>query len=341
MRNKLRIITLEPIEQRYTKQWYNSFKENFSKWFDVIYIDGHKGLEEGIKKGRFLDVNKTNYVKAEQVKKLSLMFQENKIKNGDIFLFMDGWHFGITALKYMAQLNNIKIKIFTYLHAGTWDLHDFITQAGLREWAVGNELGWLRAVDGSFVATEFHKELISKYFNKYINTDKIHVVGFPMDWKKEIDKHIPILPVKENIVVFPHRLDDEKQPHIFNRLAKQLPQYKFIKTLDVTRNKKEYYELLSKAKIVFSASKQETFGIGTVEGLMLGCVPVVPNKLSYKELYSYRFRYKNISTIKKKINFIMKNYGDRLLKATMKKDKEKIRKQSLESFKKMMEVMLK
>ena len=57
---------------------------------------------------------------------------------------------------------------------------------------------------------------------------------------------------------------------------------------------------------------------------MLGCVPVVPNKLSYKELYSYRFRYKNISTIKKKINFIMKNYGDRLLKATMKKDKEKI-----------------
>ena len=348
MKNNLYIITLEPIEQRYSKQWYTYWKKEFSKSFNVNYIDGHQELKEGIDKGCFLDINKTNYVKAEQVKKLSLLFQNNKIKDGDRFIFMDGWDFAITALRYMSQLQNINIKIYAYWHAGSWDKYDFISQAGLGEWARHNECGWFNACDGNFVATNFHKKIIEDYFGQAIDNTKIHVVGFPMDWMKEINKRVKILDVKkEDLIVFPHRLDKEKCPEVFDNLAKLLPKYKFVKTLEVTKNKKDYYNLLKKAKIVFSASKQETFGIGTVEALMMGVVPIVPNDLSYVELYNSRFRYNTKYDAKQKIEYIMEYYGhiyskiNKHLINRIKQNQDKIKTQSLDSIKKMTEVMLK
>ena len=110
--------------------------------------------------------------------------------------------------------------------------------------------------------------------------------------------------------------------------------------MEVTNNKKEYYELLSKAKIVFSASKQETFGIGTVEAMMLGAMPVVPNKLSYIELYDSLFRYENLSEAKDKIRTFMRFFGSSRFRLIRKKNIEQIRKQSLNSVDKMAMVML-
>ncbi len=336
-KKKLYILTLEKIEQRYTKQWYEYWKQEFSKYFDVEYVDG-KITNDKIEKGRFLDINKTNIWKAQQIEAVSILFANNKIKDGDIFLLMDGWNYSITAIKYMSQLNKIKAKIYAYLHAGTWDEWDFISQAGLDKWACLNEAGWFRALDGSFVSTLFHKKLICDYFTNYIKQRNINVVGFPMDWKSEIQKYITILKKKENLIVFPHRLDKEKQPDIFDYLKDEFPQYKFIKTLEVTKDKKEYYELLNKAKIVFSASQQETFGIGTVEGLMMGAIPLVPDRLSYVELYRKLFRYSDKDELKSKIVDIMEDkYELYLSEATV--DKNAIRKKSLDSIKKMATVM--
>jgi len=321
----LYVVTLELIEQRYTKQWHNYWEKDFSKYFNVKYIDGPGCIDDKIDKGKFLDINKTCHWKAQQIIEISELFQFNKIQPNDTFIFMDGWHFGITALKYMSQLNNIPVKIYAYWHAGTWDDNDFITQAGLRDWARFNEIGWFFACDGHFVATQHHKDMIVNYFwesdleftkdkdyqfaKKYF-INSIHVVGFPMDWEKEINSIISKKKVeKENIIVFPHRLDKEKCPEVFDELAKLMPEYKFIKTLEVTKTKKEYYDLLRKAKIIFSASEQETFGIGTVEALCLGCIPIVPNKGVYMELYDACFRYVNIDSAKHMINHYIKGYN--------------------------------
>lgn len=340
MKTNLYIFTLEKIEQRYTKQWYNTWKKEFSKWFDVKYIDGIHTTDK-IEKGKFLDINKTNIWKAEQVIKIANLFKEDKIKKGDKFFFTDGWHFGITALKYMAQLNNIKIKIYCYWHSGTWDEYDFITQAGLGKWAGWNEAGWFRACDKHFVATKYHKKIIIDYFGERIRKN-IYVVGFPMNWEKEIKKEIGIKSAKKkNLIVFPHRLDPEKQPKVFDEIIKRSKcKCDFVKTLEVTKTKKEYYNLISKAKIVFSANLQETFGIGTVEALMLGAIPIVPNRLSYLELYPQQFRYQNIEDAMTKINHYVKNYDNILIQKTIKKTAEKILKQSNDSIKKMARVMM-
>lgn len=336
MKPKLYIVTLEPIEKRYTKQWYNYFYDEFSKYFNVEYIDGRKLGE--INKGRFLDINKTNIWKADQVIRLSHLFNMCAIEDGDSFFFMDGWHFGITALDYMSKLNNIKTNIYAYWHAGSWDKWDFISQAGLTNTVRGTELSWLMTCKKNFVATNFHKELIINAFGmEWIN--KIKVVGFPMDWEHEIKKLNVKQKEKENIVVFPHRIDKEKAPEIFDKVAKYLPEYKFIKTMDVTKNKKEYYELLSKAKIVFSASKQETFGIGTVEALMLGCIPVVPNNLAYVELYNPIFQYDGIRTAVYKIRQFMK-YKDNKIQKYINRNKLKLINQSKKSIERMAKVIL-
>ena len=341
-KKKLYIITLEPIEKRYTKQWYDYWKKGFSKNFSVTYIDGPLMSDE-IKEGRFLDINGTNIWKAEQVKKASELFAKKKIKDGDIFLFMDSWHFGITAIKYMAQLAGINIKMFGYWHAGTYDPNDFVAQAGLKKWAMYNEAGWFNALDGSFVATEFHKELILKTHSPFIKSKNIHVVGFPMDWIKYIEKEIGKIKKvkKEDIVVFPHRLDKEKCPEVFDKLAKDLPQYKFIKTLEVTKNKKEYYELLQRAKIVFSASTQETYGIGTVEALMLGCVPVLPNRLTYKEMYWPLCLYSNYQHAKTRIKTFMIRVGqNKTFDLILEVHAKRIQEESLNAIPLMAKIML-
>ena len=341
MKKKLYIITLEKIEKRYTSQWYDYFKKEFSKYFDVEYIDGKHTIDK-IDRGRFLDINKTNLYKAQQVEVLSKLFMENKIKDGDSFLFLDGWNFAITALKYMIDLNNIKAKIYSFWHAGSWDEWDFISQKGLNKWCNFNEAGWLNACTCNFVATRFHKELILDYFGtNIVLSKKIKIVGFPMNWSDEIKSRNVEVKEKENIIVFPHRVDKEKAPEKFDKLAKKFPQYKFIKTMLVTKNKKDYYELLSKAKICFSGSKQETFGIGTVEAMLLGAVPLVPNRLSYIELYDPRFRYSNIEDAKLKIKYIMNNYNHKKLQDILKKNQNKIKEQSLDSIKKMAEAIIK
>lgn len=344
MKRNLYIITLEPIEKRYTKQWYTFLKDEFNKYFKVYYVDGTI-ITDKIEKGRFLDINKTNKWKAEQVIELSKLFIENKVKDSDIFLFTDGWHPGIINLKYMIDLNNSKAKIYSYWHAGTWDDFDFVTEAGFRKWAQGFEQSTFDACSGHFVATQFHKDLIVKYFNKYAN--KIFVVGFPMDWitymSKELNYDITLnnnISTKENIVVFPHRLDKEKQPQVFDIISKQMRDYKFIKTISVTKTKKEYYEILNKAKIVFSANIQETFGIGTVEAMMLNVIPMVPNRLSYVELYDDLFKYTSIPTVKAKIRYIMTNYGkDNHMMRTLETNKQRLIRQSLDSVPKMAKVM--
>jgi hypothetical protein len=49
--------------------------------------------------------------------------------------------------------------------------------------------------------------------------------------------------------------------------------------------------MLGKAKIVFSANLQETLGISCYEAALANAVPMVPDRLSYSEMYTAPFIY--------------------------------------------------
>ena len=97
--------------------------------------------------------------------------------------------------------------------------------------------------------------------------------------------------IKRNLILFPHRIAPEKQVEIFRDLAQQMPEYEFVVCQDHQLTKDAYHRLLAESKIVFSCSLQETLGIGCYEGALLGSIPLVPDRLSYTEMYDTEFKY--------------------------------------------------
>jgi hypothetical protein len=101
---------------------------------------------------------------------------------------------------------------------------------------------------------------------------------------------------KRDLILFPHRIAPEKQVEIFRDLATHLPQYEFVVCQDQQLTKNEYHNLLGEAKMVFSANLQETLGISCYEGAVVDAIPMVPDRLSYKEMYYDTFKYPSVWT---------------------------------------------
>jgi len=79
-------------------------------------------------------------------------------------------------------------------------------------------------------------------------------------------------------------------------LATHLPQYEFVVCQDQQLTKNEYHNLLGEAKMVFSANLQETLGISCYEGAVVDAIPLVPDRLSYTEMYYDTFKYPSVWT---------------------------------------------
>lgn len=52
--------------------------------------------------------------------------------------------------------------------------------------------------------------------------------------------------------------------------------------------------MMKEAMVIFSTNKHENLGVGTFEAMMLGVYPMLPNKLSYKEMYTADYKYPTV-----------------------------------------------
>jgi hypothetical protein len=194
----------------------------------------------------------------------------------------------------MAELLGIKVKIHALWHAGSYDPQDFLGRLiGDQPWVRHAEKAFFEAVDYNYFATDFHIDMFC--FNLYKARkstlgDKIVRTGWPMEYMSEILEPYKGL-LKRDLILFPHRLAPEKQVEIFKDLATALPQYEFVVCQDQQLTKDEYHTLLGQAKIVFSANLQETLGISCYEGALVDAVPLVPDRLSYSEMYTGILKY--------------------------------------------------
>ena len=295
-------IPIEPLEERYSSQWDRWFKQYFDQeglQHREIYGKKTSGT---INLGSFLDVVETIRYKSQQIEKITEIVPE--IKKGDVFFFHDIWHPGIISLSYMLDCLGIRndVKITGCLHAGSYDQYDFLYKSGCDRWAKKFEESVFEIADKIFVATNFHKKLIEE--QRKIDSEKIIVTRFPMFDEINYNNE-----KKEDIVVFPHRLDSEKQPEKFDFIAGDFfpNTWRFSKTKLVCQDKKEYYDFLKKAKISVSFALQETWGIAMIESVYAGCIPLVPDRLSYSELYPESFKYKDHRELMQKMCFYMSN----------------------------------
>ncbi|MFH1547660.1 MAG: hypothetical protein ABIC57_04180 [bacterium] len=288
-------IPIESLEERYSADWNKWFPNEFKRngvAYETIYSDT---LTDTIKNGSFLDVCSTNYFKAGQLKHLTKKLFTGEIKDGDTLFFHDLWFPGLEMLQYIRQGKGIDFKICGILHAGTYDPYDFLSKRGMGSWGEQLENSWFNFIDKIFVATLFHKELILT--SRIITPNKIIVTGLPI-----FKPLCPSFP-KENIVVFPHRLDPEKNPQMFDALAKECKDtgWRFVKSKEVCNTKGEYYKLLAQSKMAVSFADQETWGIAQLESVFMDCIPVVPDRLSYSELYKAAFKYQDFEECVSKV----------------------------------------
>lgn len=306
----LYLITLENTgETRYSNQWRKWIPEELKKR-NIIYYEINGVSDAFISGNNFLNPNSTNIWKSEQIIEISKLFSDGKIKKNDKFLFYDAWHYGIIALKYMSILNDIPIKIYGIFHAGSYDMNDLLGQKDKDNKLLTFEKSLFEILDKSFVATDYHRNLILNCFQP--NKFNIKVTGLPYKFS-DLDKWKIDPKKKENIVIFPHRLSVEKRPKFLKKIKKYI-QGDVIFCQEKNLSKDEYHNLLAKSKIVFSANLQETWGIGVFEAMYLGCIPVLPDRLSYSEMYDSDFLYpksyekNNIFLLIDRINYILINY---------------------------------
>jgi len=303
------IFSLEPIQTRYTAHWHTHIPKLLNNKlgdnFNIVQVDGIQN-NTVLTPGAFLNFSDTNYWKSSQLCKWLDYYNDGKVSSEDQFIFTDAWNPTIIQLRYMSDLLGFNWTLHGLWHSGNYDKADFLGRLGRKSWISHTEKAFYYAIDHNYFATDFHVEMFMKEllndgrvtenpwwdedWEERYDSGKIVRTGWPMEYM--IDTLAPYKNLsKRNLILFPHRIAPEKQVEIFRDLALSLPQYEFVVCQDSPLSKHEYHTLLGESKIVFSASNQETLGISPAEGAILDSVPLLPDRLSYSEMYAPEYLY--------------------------------------------------
>ncbi len=279
-------LPIEPIERRYSNEWNLWYQEAFrrNKMNALTIVGEYTGQPE---KDKFLDPHGTFIWKFAQLKKAVTWMQKYPKEKYVVFLH-DGWFPGIECFSYLRDMAGVDVKVVSWLHAGSYDPTDLLGMNRCDAWASGSEESWFYIADAVVTGSNYHMQRLSD--TRKVAVDKIHVIGYPID---NFDKNLDV--EKDDLVIWPHRLSEDKRPGIFDRLS-QDPRFKdvkFIKTLEHCETKAEYHSLLARAKVAVSTASHENFGISMVEAACSGAYPVVPNALAYKETIEPVWRYED------------------------------------------------
>lgn len=329
--NTIWLVPLEPLESRYTGQWYNEFPKVFGECgYDVKVIDGIP-LVDYIDKGSWLPLNSSAHYKSTQLAEISKLFQDNKVKNNDIFFVFDIEFHGIETIRALATLNKIKITLTAFLHAASYTKEDLMEQ--LAPWQKYTELGWLGICDRVFVGSEYHKQaVIERRIIPFADkndikslSDRIIVTGNPLF---EDAYHTFGKVKKKNQIILPNRFDYEKRPNISLDIAyllkKRNPECMIIVTtsnlalrsnadwlLSKARemesdgiieiheglSKEQYHYLLAESKVMLTNSIEENFGYSIVEAIVYKTIPIAPKGLSHSEMLPSLCLFDNIDEV--------------------------------------------
>lgn len=321
----LHYFGLEPIKNRYTEQLTNSwFPEHLRYGAQIAatdvqmaaYSPWHK--TEEIKSGVVLDAVQRSCTALLQSHEFILRLPNLKGDNNVLFL-QDFWNPGLDGILYTMSVLGVrhKWKIYAMLHAQSVDEYDFTWN--MQNWMRGIELGYASQMDGVFVASTVHRDLL-----RQANFGcPIHVVGLPIGAEDMLKQLSPNMKgMKKRQVIFTSRYDWEKNPLFLARVIRNCmesdPTVEFVCTTgasilrsnceemlkpllaleekyrgrfrierDIT--KERYYKLLSDSQVQFNCSLQDFVSWTLLESICMGCVPVYPRFRSFNEIFDTNF----------------------------------------------------
>lgn len=293
-------VPIEPLDERYSAQWCKWFEEALK---DIKHVTVQPSSKTTIQEGAFLDIVGTVSFKSRQIAMICEMLDSGLISRIEktVFIIQDGW-FPIEQLAYIRDLLGChQWKFIGIFHDGTYDKWDLLARKHCYIWGNDLERSWFKIYDRIVVGSHYHADVLDE--ERGIRMNKVSVIPWPV-----FVPPISTLMPKENIVVFPHRLDVEKQPELFGQIKVDFYKFnphtdwQFIRTRDQGLNKVEYQDLLARSTVAISTALLEMFGISMVEATLLGCIPLVPDRLSYKEMFYEAFRYDDIADLHSKLS---------------------------------------
>ena len=230
--------------------------------------------------------------------KTAIKLSELEILDGDVLFFVEGFNPILPLLDYYfvcKGVNVIKCGIFHSNCCTPGDLFEFSPAIHKLENYILNS-----SLDEVFVASKYLADNVLKS----CNTAKVTVTGLPVPELRTTDC------VRDNTVIFSHRWALDKNKDFFKQLASYCSdtdlKFKILtpnaNTIDadvaqynievcVCPTKEEYFQQLSKSKVVFSCATLETFGYSVLEGIFSGLIPLVPDLASYHDLIDSEYTY--------------------------------------------------
>ena len=136
-----------------------------------------------------------------------------------------------------------------------------------------------------------HLAISDDCFNNFISEKKSGPIKIVWNHRYEFDKGVDVFievlnSLQNNRVSFDLILLGEKKEaskNFYLKKIKSLFSKNIIFSKDIS-NRTEYLSILAKGDVCISTSRHEFFGISILEAICLGCVPILPNSLSYPEL---------------------------------------------------------
>ncbi len=251
-------------------------------------------------------------------------------ENFSQILFLDFFAPGLETLAFFRDISKQEKKMGALIHGGTFvenDLYDW-------EWLKQSEKTWFEIFDLLYVPSKFLKNQIPlKYQNK------VHVFPWGMDnYDEEKIKHT--WHERAIDIIFPHRLDKDKGIDDFIELVKRMPDCLFAVTVPQKQISGKYYnticelsncdiimgedddlhkKTLQNSKFVFSSALQENFGYSVIKSVCEGCIPILPNRLVYPEIFGIDMCYNSLDDAEREIRRNLSNYENTKILSLRKK----------------------
>lgn len=266
-------------------------------------------------------------------------FQADPDKLHGVSIILCSPYLDVAAFKGLLPQKLQGIPVFTYFHENQFtypvqifderDLHfaltNLTTALASDRLAFNSKYNYQSFVDGA-------EKLLDKIYDMSLSDWKDiiqakSVILHPGIDFTELDQIEPEGKVKTPVILWNHRWEHDKNPQLFFETLAQLEQkghdFKIIVLgesfqlvpeifsqareelkekiiqFGYVQSRQEYLFYLKKGDIVVSTAAHEFYGISVIEAVRAGCLPLVPDALSYPELLPQEYLYKEGELLEK------------------------------------------
>ena len=276
-----------PVLMKYSEWWISEFEEHFRNHFDSVVVLGKNILSESNvlafsdSLDTFSNTQLAVQFEMEQIKE----FMELELQDDDILFLSD--------LSFPGFFTNILYherpkKCFAFVHATSKNLYDYFQPVRKSKWKV--EYAHSKMFDKVFVASYYHKfKLGSK-------------------WKNVVVTALPNPPFKTYKLEKTRNIISVVRPSIqkVNKKLEKKVENKFGKIWRTTfDNWDDYYKYISESRMMLLTTKEETYGYSIIDAVLNNCVPIAPNKFSYRDILPREYLYNSEEELYNRISMAL------------------------------------